>query len=1069
MTPACLRFGCLLAGCLLLACDGSLPTDPEPEAPGYEDLRDDRRTGVVRGDDDGDTTTTIIPPGFGAVALGQVFMAQGPLVGATVSVYDPLFPDAPPVWTSTEPTQDSTDVETMGTFFLPASSITSGDFDALFLIRATGGQVVPLNENGEPEGQTANFAGSVRLLARRATMLRNDESGNQFVFKMNPLTELAYQRTKWMISAGYSSDEVVARLDAVAQDQIFTDVIADGTIDRLDMVAFQPHVHRAVSYRGSATAWEQLGNAIRTSSLANAAGMFSGARVLGSATFPGVDPVDIFPDTPSAGLGVAVYGDYAYVAASLSRGDGLYIIDISDPAAPQLLNTVAAPGNPDGGTALPAAQDVAVAMVGGRLWACVTYGFTDPLDVAPFNARGAVQIIDVTDPANIPDPRLVSSISPDTGFARGISIHAGRAYASFGTRGAIVDSVEVIDIVSATSADAPASINTGRQKRAGTGASVMDVTSTTSALAIFPVQGRRVLFIANGLAGLDAFDLDATEILPRGLVLEEAGLDTIAVARQGAGGANVYAYMTTSEGNLVAVDVTDILSTDTDALPYYRIETPGFAHGIALDGDLAYVADGDNGVQVVDITDPTSMQLLQVLRPSGLTVINEVTIAEGQVYASEEQGRLHVMDPGAAEFPALVDDSQRDVLGFGGEIRFNENTGYMTSATAGLQFFDTTLLSDQGRFGLCELTSPCDTSLGVAESVELIRVTRASRQALATTSLYAWVAYTTTDAPASAAAGLDPSSAIDIIDIPADLATSNPVRVGRLPIVARIDQRDSALSGIALISHPDDPDITYGYLAQGASGLRAVKFTYEGNVEVPGAEELLSFGPTLPDLDPGVIPDLAPTFIRVRDVAVTSSDIGSYLYVAAGRAGIRVFDIADPEAPVLANPADASGAPPVGGSAEGLIALRDDLASTETEGRVYLYVAAGDAGLQVIRADITASGITLTAQGALDTPGYASDVSVHVVRDGSLVIRGMIAYVADGARGVQMIDVGDPTNLVLRGEVSMPGIISRVGVHGNPARVYAGGGTAGVSLARAITPRGASVPAYDTDSPSPAP
>jgi len=33
-------------------------------------------------------------------------------------------------------------------------------------------------------------------------------------------------------------------------------------------------------------------------------------------------------------------------------------------------------------------------------------------------------------------------------------------------------------------------------------------------------------------------------------------------------------------------------------------ETPGYACGVAVDGDYAYVADYDSGLRIIDISDP---------------------------------------------------------------------------------------------------------------------------------------------------------------------------------------------------------------------------------------------------------------------------------------------------------------------------------------------------------------------------------------------------------------------------------------------------------------------------------
>ena len=51
--------------------------------------------------------------------------------------------------------------------------------------------------------------------------------------------------------------------------------------------------------------------------------------------------------------------------------------------------------------------------------------------------------------------------------------------------------------------------------------------------------------------------------------------------------------------------VTTILSTAASALiTVGTLDTPGYARDVEVMGDLAYVADGDSGLRVIDVSNP---------------------------------------------------------------------------------------------------------------------------------------------------------------------------------------------------------------------------------------------------------------------------------------------------------------------------------------------------------------------------------------------------------------------------------------------------------------------------------
>ncbi|MCL6432257.1 MAG: hypothetical protein K6V36_15585, partial [Anaerolineae bacterium] len=107
--------------------------------------------------------------------------------------------------------------------------------------------------------------------------------------------------------------------------------------------------------------------------------------------------------------------------------------------------------------------------------------------------------------------------------------------------------------------------------------------------------------------------------------------------------------------------------------------------------------------------------------------------------------------------------------------------------------------------------------------------------------------------------------------------------------------------------------------------------------------------------------------------------MGSYAYVAAHSAGLRVIDVSNPASPTEV----------------GFCATPGYAYDVAVAGR-YAYVADGDAGLRVVDVSNPSSP---TEIGSCDTPGTCEGVAVA----------GSYAFVADGDAGLRIIDVSNPS------------------------------------------------------------
>jgi hypothetical protein len=71
------------------------------------------------------------------------------------------------------------------------------------------------------------------------------------------------------------------------------------------------------------------------------------------------------------------------------------------------------------------------------------------------------------------------------------------------------------------------------------------------------------------------------------------------------------------------------------------VDTPGFALGVVVAGNHAYLADGLSGLQVIDISDPTSPQAVGSVNTPGRA--RGVVVAGDHAYVADGRSGLQVL------------------------------------------------------------------------------------------------------------------------------------------------------------------------------------------------------------------------------------------------------------------------------------------------------------------------------------------------------------------------------------------------------------------------------------------
>jgi hypothetical protein len=476
-----------------------------------------------------------------------------------------------------------------------------------------------------------------------------------------------------------------------------------------------------------------------------------------------------------------------------------------------------------------------------------------------------------------------------------------------------------------------------------------------------------------------------------------------------------YASAVTVVGNYAYAvgDRLDIIDITDRAKPVFKGSYDiSYGQGVQVVGNYAYVADSTSGLQIIDISNPTTPTLKGNYYT--LSYAEGVQVVGNYAYVADYYSGLQIIDISNPTTPTLK--GNYDISGLAAGVQVVGNYAYVTDSDSGLQIID--------------ISNPTTPTLkgnyntpGRAWRVQVV-------------GNYAYVTYVADD-----------ESGLQIIDI------SNPTTptlkgnydtlnyaygvqvVGNYAYVADYD------SGLQIIdiSNPTTPTLkgnydisgyaygvqvvgNYAYVADSTSGLQIIDIsnpttpTLKGNYDISGyawGVQVVGNYAYVADFWLGLqIIDISnPTTPTLKGNYYTSGDaigvqvVGNYAYVADGRSGLQIIDISNPTTPTLKGNYNTSG-----------IAYGVQVVGN------YAYVADDESGLQII--DIS-NPTTPTRKGNYNTSGYARGVQVV----------GNYAYVADSDSGLQIIDISNPTTPTLKGNYDTSDRAFSVQVVGNYAYV----------------------------------
>lgn len=410
------------------------------------------------------------------------------------------------------------------------------------------------------------------------------------------------------------------------------------------------------------------------------------------------------------------------------------------------------------------------------------------------------------------------------------------------------------------------------------------------------------------------------------------------------------AFVADQTGGLQVVDISDPSNLTLLA----SLAVPGFALGIAVDGDYAFITASSSGLQVVDISDPANPQLVGSLLTPGFA--SEVVVSGNHAYVADYSGDLQVVDVSNPALPFLA--GTYSTPGNVDGIAVDGDLAFLADENFGLSIVD-----------VADPTNP--TFVGFLD-------TAGSARGISVDGDLAFLA--------------DGGNGLLVIDI----------RVPAAPVV---------------IGSYNTPGLAYGVVAEGnlvlvadgTSGVQLIDITASGipvpvgsydtgearQVVLAGGQAFVADGTSglrVVRLFADAIPTLTSSTLtpgQSRRVALA----GDRAFLADGLGGLQVVDISDISNPILTGSYDTPDAT--------LGAL--DVAVTGN----HAFVADGESGLLIV--DISDPDNPVLT-GSYDTPGSAHGIA----------LAGNHAFVADLTGGLQIIDISDPTTPTFAGSVAIP-------------------------------------------------
>ena len=143
-----------------------------------------------------------------------------------------------------------------------------------------------------------------------------------------------------------------------------------------------------------------------------------------------------------------------------------------------------------------------------------------------------------------------------------------------------------------------------------------------------------------------------------------------------------YAYIADGEQGLQVINISDPLNPEIVG----NCDTPGTASGLFADDNYAYVADGHSGLVIINITDKTKPVITAALDTDGFT--KKIMVSNNTVYLADGDSGVKLIDISNKTNPLLIGSC--DTPGTASGIYLNGNYIYTADGEQGLAVIDIT-------------------------------------------------------------------------------------------------------------------------------------------------------------------------------------------------------------------------------------------------------------------------------------------------------------------------------------------------------------------------------------------
>ena len=337
------------------------------------------------------------------------------------------------------------------------------------------------------------------------------------------------------------------------------------------------------------------------------------------------------------GQAIAVSGSTAYITDRLGN---FFCVDVTDPTLPSLLSEIRLEGG----------EGRSVTVSGTKAYVAA--------------GRGVLEIIDVSDPY-APLSEGIATTAGQAGLTYDVSISGSMAYVANGSAG-----LRVIDVSDPT---APSEYQ----------AYVLQ----SSPLAV--AEDSSLVYLQGPSTGVQTLDISSPDspsqfsylysFLP-GDIISDGVVDLFDFTGLAENWLNSGTLL---QGDIYKDDTVDHLDLSMLMDNWLMKGSPDNIRSITISGQLAYIANGSDGLQIINISDPAAPSLLGSFQTEGYAG----SIAVSDTLALLADGiNVYVLDVSDSRSPLLIDTWASQGHPF--DVEINSHYGYVANGGRGLLVLD---------------------------------------------------------------------------------------------------------------------------------------------------------------------------------------------------------------------------------------------------------------------------------------------------------------------------------------------------------------------------------------------